>query len=474
METQKSLKSALRNFRNAFFLKFQQKNFKDTVKALLKKSYPKMSTLPNATYQYTKAVGTSAYIFGYAPMSLYQLMSHDLVDKAPMNTMFYATQLSSPTYRPFPGPNVDTLYNTAWLDLKNTPIMLKSSNTTHQNRWLTIQLLDIYTNTFKNIPGLDKNEPSRKYLLVGPNWCVTEHIPDGVEVVRCPTNIMYVVCRVEVKNNDLDSALGVSNQIKIKATYPDAPVLSVPAVPSNIYTSLDFFTLMLSIINYNPIPSSQVGLIDEYKAIGLNPDVPFNPATLTPNIASALQDAINTAYLQILPFGYAYATGIVTSHFWTGGTKLGVYGNEYIRRAYASYSGLAANIPYEQFYMSALQDGTGQLLNGTNNYNIHFDADKLPRVDPTWGFWSIALYLPNQELYPNSENKYAVGSNTGELIYNVDGSLDIYLQNIVPSSGASNWIPTPLGQFRLVIRFYSPELDQISTPTNVPTVNKVV
>ncbi|MGG0883738.1 DUF1254 domain-containing protein [Brevibacillus parabrevis] len=57
----------------------------------------------------------------------------------------------------------------AWLDLSRTPVLL-SVPANPQNRYFTMQMLDVYTNTFRNVSNRSTRQEAARYLLVGPNW----------------------------------------------------------------------------------------------------------------------------------------------------------------------------------------------------------------------------------------------------------------------------------------------------------------
>lgn len=438
-----------------------------------------MSITPtNAVYQYTKAVGTIAYIYAYPLVKQWIQMTNDVLDKAPINVMHYSNNLSTPSNGPFPGTNVDTLYATAWIDLSNTEIFLSLPDTGNTNRWFTVQLLDAYTNTFKNLPGIYKNTQVKKYYLVGPNNELNfnvAYVPDDVKIIRCPTNIVYLVSRTEVKGNaDLTDAIQVMENITIEVTNSEATVIEVNRLTNSVLTSLSFFDTMIEIMNYNAPLTTEKVIIDQFKTIGLDPiDNSFNSATLNTNLQNAFNAAISLALDYIIPFGYQYTTGSVSSNNWVGSTKIGTYNDEYLRRAYTAFGGIAANIPFEQNYLSTTKTGSGATLNcSTNNYKIHFEANALPKVNAMWGFWSITLYQFNSgiALYDNELDRYALGTNTDILQFNIDGSLDIYIQHDSPSSELiSNWLPAPAAPFLLMIRMYSATMEQIYNP-NLPAV----
>src|SRR5215469_7843574 len=81
----------------------------------------------------------------------------------------------------------------------------------------------------------------------------------------------------------------------------------------------------------------------------------------------------------------------------------------------------------EAFYPVAITDSTGKNLTGGVNYTIHFKPSQIPPVNRL-GFWSITMYNSTQRLVPNPINRYWIGADTPGIMYNKDGSLDVYVQ----------------------------------------------
>src|SRR4029079_17398499 len=139
---------------------------------------------------------------------------------------------------------------------------------------------------------------------------------------------------------------------------------------------------------------------------------------------------------------------------WTFTTKAGVYGDDYLQRAFVTYIGLGANRPQDAIYPTSENDADGKPYSGKNKYVMHFAKGQTPPVD---GFWSLTMYNGDYFFVDNPLNKYTV-SPSNQLKYNDDGSLDIYIQNESPGKDKeANWLPAPKGKFILMLRMYLPK-----------------
>jgi hypothetical protein len=59
----------------------------------------------------------------------------------------------------------------------------------------------------------------------------------------------------------------------------------------------------------------------------------------------------------------------------------------------------------------------------------------------------------------NSIQRYAIGDRD-KLLFNNDGSLDIYIQHESPGKDKeSNWLPSPKDTFNLIMRLYWPKIE---------------
>ena len=150
---------------------------------------------------------------------------------------------------------------------------------------------------------------------------------------------------------------------------------------------------------------------------------------------------------------------------------IGVYGNNYLKRAIIAMMALGANQPEDAIYPTNVTDADGKPLEGNNKYVMHFNKDELP---PAEAFWSITMYDEEGFQAANQINRFAVGDRD-DLKYNADGSLDVYIQNESPGGDKeSNWLPSPAqGRLAITMRLYVPKIQVLDGRWNPPAIRKV-
>src|SRR5262249_27280 len=101
---------------------------------------------------------------------------------------------------------------------------------------------------------------------------------------------------------------------------------------------------------------------------------------------------------------------------------------------------------------------------------VHFDKDQIP---PANAFWSLTLYNNKNFLAKNKFNKYAIHVYD-KLYYNDDGSIDILVQNKQPKERLTNWLPSPLTKFMLLIRIYLTKKKALDGRWNPPIIKQIL
>jgi hypothetical protein len=139
---------------------------------------------------------------------------------------------------------------------------------------------------------------------------------------------------------------------------------------------------------------------------------------------------------------------------WMFSTRTGIYGTDYLQRAFITAVGLGANWPQDAVYPTSDVDGDGKPYSGANKYVVHFPKGQTPPVN---AFWSITMYDAQYFFVSNPLHKYTV-SPRDALKYNEDGSLDVSIQNESPGKEKeANWLPAPRDNFVLMLRMYWPK-----------------
>jgi DNA sulfur modification protein DndE len=83
------------------------------------------------------------------------------------------------------------------------------------------------------------------------------------------------------------------------------------------------------------------------------------------------------------------------------------------------------------------------------------------------------MYDEGYFFVPNEINRYTLSSRF-DLKYNKDGSLDFYIQKDNPGKDKeANWLPSPVGGFILMFRFYWPEQAILDGTWKLPEIKKI-
>jgi hypothetical protein len=104
-------------------------------------------------------------------------------------------------------------------------------------------------------------------------------------------------------------------------------------------------------------------------------------------------------------------------------------------------------------YAFVTHDKNGDIMKGEKNYKLHMEPDV-----PAQDFWSIVVYDPQTRSMLQTDQKYPnKNSKKDKMIYNEDGSVDLYFGPKAPEGKEANWIQTVPGKAWVVLfRTYGP------------------
>lgn len=182
----------------------------------------------------------------------------------------------------------------------------------------------------------------------------------------------------------------------------------------------------------------------------------------------------------IIGLTFAYLTTVVllnlvtrnettTVNGWSAIRRVGQPGNGVLVRSALQKALPVVNSFEEAAYWTATTAAAGASLTGRRAYRLHFPADGLP---PTGAFWSLTATDTAGYLVAATDGPSSIGSRTG-LSANPDGSVDIVLQSSRPGADTANWLATPSGRFKLMLRVYLPGATIVDGRYPVPPVVEV-
>jgi hypothetical protein len=414
-------------------------------------------------------LGTEAYIYGYPLVTMEitrRVMTNTETPKgshAPMGQFLLMRQYPEASFKDVTAPNADTLYSTAWLDLSKEPYVLSLPN--EGDRYFLIPMLDGWTNVFQ-VPGKrTTGTKAQTYAITGPNW--KGALPEGVKELKSPTNIVWILGRTYCTGTPEDyracHAIMDRYELAPLSSYGKPYTAPKGKVDPNIdmktpvreqVNRMDagaYFKLLAALMADNPPAEADAAMVAKMAKIGIKPGQDFDITKLDTAVAKGLQNVPQEGFKKIMAH---FPQAGVDLNGWTFSMKTGIYGTDYLQRAFITAIGLGANRPQDAVYPTSERDADGKPYSGANKYVMHFPKGQTP---PANAFWSITMYNAEYFFVDNPLNKYTV-SPRNALKYNADGSLDLYIQNESPGKEKeANWLPAPKDKFVLMMRMYWPK-----------------
>jgi hypothetical protein len=399
--------------------------------------------------------------------------------RGPMMTVTNVRTFPPVEFRDVVRPNFDTLYSLAWFDLTEGPAVLSMPDSA--GRYYLLPLLDMWTDVFACPGARTTGTGAGRFALVPPGW--TGSLPEGVTRIDAPTPYVWMIGRTQTNGPaDYDavnafqdglqitplSESGGAAQPKPFEIDPSVDMQTPPLRQVNDLPGPDYFTYAAELMKLHPPHITDQAVVARMRWLGLDVGESFDPETVDAVVHKALHDAPATA---LAAMNAKVPTLARVVNGWQLNTDtMGVYGNYYIKRAIIAMIGLGANQVSDAIYPLGPVDSDGQPLDGTNNYILHFAQSEIP---PTKAFWSVTLYDNEGFQVANPLDRFAIGDRD-PLIYNDDGSLDLYVQHASPGPDKeANWLPAPAGPFNLTARLYWPKPQVLDGSWAPPGIRQV-
>ena len=410
------------------------------------------------------------YVVHFYPLWVYYQQFLVASSLGTTNRMVTPSQVS-PKFKFVVASNYDTIYSSAFLDLRAEPVVVTIPPAPVG---YSVLVLDYYGNQLP--AAIPSQEKETSYAFTRPGFSGT--LPD--EVVQIPMTVNFPLVNfraVKFSTTGEDQTNQAKAFIASLKTQPLSGFMKNPSDGPTIIVPESYFEKSFKTTADDLIASQPITFLQQLQTAVKAPS--------TPHLSDSEQDLSNhfdalfgngghcgkgfsagtQKALQLLINNYLGSTG--QTH-WIHFTNIAAWGTNVLDRAsiteYLQQSNGISTAAYYHTFSSA----DGSPLDGTNTegYVLTFPAGQLPDAKL---FWSLTAYTPDAiELVPNPENKYLVASYTDGLTYNGDGSLTVYLSQHPPAHAPEgNWLPVPSGKFNIVLRVYGPQGD-VADNTYVP------
>ncbi len=440
-------------------------------------------------------LAAQAYIYGFPLVfNLDQVNRyvHDGVGAnpaAPFNTFSHARTLAGPADT-FVTINNDTVYSMAQIDLSVGPVALHVPDT--DGRYYVLQFVDAWTNNFAYVGHRATGTKSGDFLLVPPTWTGTPAAQ--TTVIRFPTTVASIVGRWACGgDDDLPAVHALQDATTLTVVDSAGAPAGLPVPDAEVSQDLLFLEkLRIWSQAFAPAPRDRE-LQNSFSAIGIDergpsPYTSASADSLSDDEAAALADGLRIGeknLLEALTKGSSpevngwkltfHAFDYNLDYFEVGAIddpqfKIADPRLRIVERAAAAKGGLWGNHPYEAAYIMTYVDDQGEQLNGTHTYTIRLDP-----TPPVSAFWSLTMYsVPDFFLVANPIDRYSIGDRTPGVVHDPDGALTITISHEEPkdATAKANWLPSPPGDFRPVLRMYEPSPAVLDQSYVVPAITR--
>ncbi|WP_413290554.1 DUF1254 domain-containing protein [Bdellovibrio sp. HCB337] len=431
-----------------------------------------------------------AVVYGYplvlmdATRDIQQNPNSEFMVKSGPNEFYHVRNFPDVNNTGVVSSNVDTLYSSGWLDLSREPVVL--SLPAAGNRYYMMTVLDAWTNVISSPGTRTTGSAQGDFVIVGPNW--QGQTPANLRKIQSPTNMVWVVGRTATTGGkDFETVHAIQNRYKLTPLSRFDRSVSAPAVtasvayedknfdgsipPPQYVAGMDaarFFGRLSHLMVANPPAAGDRTMVERLARIGVKPGQTVDYAKLPEDIRRSLDTSVKNGLKRVDQLGRQPQGRMLNG--WVFATDWGQYGTDYETRASVARLALGANRAEDAVYPRATVDTEGNKLNGSNKYTINFAKNNKPPVN---AFWSLTMYDARQYFVPNTLNRYSLGDRSN-LKANKDGSVTIYIQPDNPGkSKVSNWLPSPRGDFNVMMRLYWPKQAILDGEWRVPGIQRV-
>lgn len=401
---------------------------------------------------------------------------------APFNSFSHARSLATPADR-FVTINNDTVYSMAQIDLSVGPVRLSVPDV--GDRYYVLQFVSAWTENFAYVGKRATGTGAGRFLLVPPGWDGPD--PDDATLVRFPTVTASIVGRWAAAGpDDLVEVHRLQDATTLEPLDAVAQATGLPQPGATGDDALDFWERYRVWSKLLAPPQRDRATQASFAPLGLTGDEPItadHPAADALRagyargaelVAGALRGGhtpqVNGWLISLHAFDYnldSFSVGTLDVPEW----RLEDPVERLVMRAGAALGGLWGNHGYEAAYVPVYVDEAGDQLNGAHTYEL-----SLTPPPPNDGFWSVTMYdVPDYYLVDNAIQRYSIGDRTPGTVGAPGGGLTITMCHDEPTDpvARANWLPTPAGDFRPLLRVYMPGQSVLDGTYELPPIRRI-
>lgn len=416
------------------------------------------------------AIAEDAYIWAYPMLQNYQTLYRMTVHgDRKLNELSHRRKLLDPSFKTIVGPNNDTLYSSAWLDLRHGPVRITVPPISGDRYW-SIQFIDLLVHNFAYVGSRATGSAGGTYVIAGP---ADRDAPvTGAEAVfQSESNFVFAIVRILA--DDVEDARAVNalqDRFVLAAPAPSKDAVTfVPFDPAAAQTH-EFISIVNFLLLHIDLHPQDRKRVERYAAIGIGANdsaTRLQSAAMTASIEEGIKRAMQRIDAKAKEIGQVVDGWSTTVRGF--GSREQIAG-DLLAKAAAAKIGLYGNSREENISWIAQTDAVGKSLDGAaSRYTVRLERDQLP---PARAFWSLTLYqMPDVLLYANQIQRYSIGDRTRDLKFDEDGALTLYIQHERPDDKElGNWLPAPAGPFSLALRMYLPSTDAAAQTWHPPAL----
>ena len=436
--------------------------------------------------QPNEALVRAAYVYAF-PLMMTDALLQTTSALAPAGTFMHQRTLEDETLPTGVRARVDMLASSAFVDLRNGPVVLSLPDVGRRHIWVALH--DGWSDVFESLGNRTTGARAAHYAITPPGWEGT--LPAGVKQIAAPTSLVWVVARTQVAGpRDEAAARRVQNRYRItpldafgKTTPREAEAeakvdadkatdldISLDAARRRV-TALDansYFTRFAELLKSNPPHAADSAMLQSLRDLGLVPGAPFDAKAVSAANLKALEGGVAAARDTL---ALAVNQPPLTQNGWFIPRIIGAYGLDYAQRAIVAWNGGGTDLPQDMLIATAKADASGMALDSTHRYVLHFDRNQLPPENAGWAVAALSpIGQPRRTVErPGLRN---VLSEADHPRLNRDGSLDILIQRAPPKGMRNNWLPPPTGPFLLRLQLTWPKEAALDASWLPPAVQR--